>query len=341
MFKHYKKNNFLFINWLTISLILVFLMIIVGGYTRLTDSGLSITKWELFKGILPPLNNTDWNNYFELYKQIPQFILLNQNMTIEEFKVIFYWEFAHRFLGRMIGLFFLIPFIYFFLFKKENKRYLVTCAAILFLIIFQGLIGWYMVKSGLTENTTVSHYRLSLHLSVALVIISCLFWLLINIKRQSNIIFFDFSKKNLNIQIFLFLIFTQVILGAFVSGLDAGRVYQTWPLMGYSYFPDDIIIDNFKDFTDFNNHSLVQFYHRNLAYLILVYFIFLSIDIFRKNKTFLYRPLYIVLIFLLFQICLGILTLISGLNMYLASAHQIFSVLLIFSTLNLYYFYVK
>ena len=341
MFKHEKKINYLFINWLRISLILVFLMVIVGGLTRLTNSGLSITEWELFKGILPPLNNSSWNTYFELYKEIPQYKLLNFNMKIEEFKIIFYWEYFHRVLGRFIGLFFMIPLLFFYFNNTINRDYLKLCYLIFILILAQGAIGWYMVKSGLTNDVTVSHYRLSLHLSVAFIIISIIFWIIINFQNKTIKKFLDFSKQNLVFLILISLIFLQINLGAFVSGLDAGKIYQTWPLMGYSYFPNDLIIENIGSLIDFNNHSLVQFYHRNLSYLIVLYIIGLSYFIIKKKFIKLYKPLVFIFIFLLLQIILGILTLISGLNIYLSSAHQINSVLLVFSSINLYYFHIK
>ena len=167
MYANEKKINTLFIYWLNISLILVFLIIIVGGLTRLTNSGLSITEWELFKGILPPLNENSWNFYFEEYKKIPQYQLLNFDMSLNEFKVIFYWEYFHRIFARIIGLFFLIPLVLFYLSKKIEKKYLKTCYLILSLIIFQGIIGWYMVSSGLVNDISVSHYRLSVHLCTA------------------------------------------------------------------------------------------------------------------------------------------------------------------------------
>ena len=245
---HDKKINYLFFNWLTICLISVFLIILVGGLTRLTNSGLSITQWELFRGIMPPLNENTWNEYFELYKEIPQFKLINFNMNLAEFKIIFYWEYFHRILGRFIGLFFIIPLIYFHFCKKIKKEYLNICYLIFTLIFFQGIIGWYMVKSGLVNDVTVSHYRLSLHLSTALIIISSIFWLIINIKNNTHKGFFNVAKKNIIFQILFFLILLQVILGAFVSGLDAGKIYQTWPLMGQSFVPNDLILKNFNNF---------------------------------------------------------------------------------------------
>ena len=159
MMSYDKKINNIIFYWLNLGLALIFLMIIVGGLTRLTNSGLSITEWELFKGVFPPLNETGWNDYFQLYKQIPQYYILYPNMTLDEFKIIFYWEYAHRILGRLIGLFFLIPIIYFQFIKKISFSELKPYYLILFLIVLQGGLGWYMVKSGLVNDVTVSHYR--------------------------------------------------------------------------------------------------------------------------------------------------------------------------------------
>ena len=177
--------------------------------------------------------------------------------------------------------------------------------------------------------------------SLAIIIISTIFWLIKNIIEKKNILFFNFKKKNWPFLILLLLIYVQIICGAFVSGLDAGQIYQTWPLMGQSYFPDDIIISDLNSFIDFNSHSMVQFYHRNLAYLISIYVLALSFYIFNKDLRKLIKPLKLLVYFLLLQITLGILTLVGGLNIYLASAHQISSVLLVFSAINLYYLQAK
>ena len=341
MFSNEEKINKLFLYWLTISLLLVFFIIIVGGLTRLTNSALSITEWELFKGILPPLNQITWEYYFEQYKQIPQYKLLNFDMSLDEFKFIFYWEYFHRILARLIGLFFLIPLIFFFFTKKIEMKYIKTCFVVLFLIILQGIIGWYMVKSGLVNDITVSHYRLSIHLVTAFIIISTIFWLIKNIHSKNNKFFFNLSNQNLPFLILIFLIFTQINLGAFVSGLDAGKIYQTWPKMNNNFFPDDVFLDNFIMVLNFDNHSLVQFYHRNLAYLIILYSALLSFYIYKKKCLILFKPLKILLFILFLQVLLGILTLVSGLNIYLASIHQITSVLLVLSALNLYFLRAK
>ena len=341
MYEEEKKTYKLFYYWLVTSLIFVFFIIIVGGLTRLTDSGLSITEWELFKGIIPPMNEETWYLYFNQYKKIPQFELLNFNMTIEEFKFIFYWEYFHRIFARIIGLFFLIPLIYFYFTKKIQTKHLNICYIIFALIVTQGFIGWYMVKSGLIEDVTVSHYRLALHLSTAFIIISLIFWLLKNIDSKKDKSFFSLKNKNLPFQFFIFLIFTQIIMGSFVSGLDAGKIYQTWPLMGNTYLPGDFTFENTRDILDFDNHSLVQFYHRNLAYLIILYTLGLTLFIFNKRISELYKPLLIVIFLISLQVILGVFTLISGLDIYLASAHQITSVFLVFGALNLYYFRAK
>ena len=341
MYLNNDKINKLFQYWLVGTLILVFLIIIIGGLTRLTNSGLSITEWELFSGIFPPLNEYSWNDYFNQYKKIPQYKLLNFNMSLDEFKIIFFWEYIHRIIARFIGLFFLLPLIYFYFSKKIKDNHMNICYLIFLLILFQGFIGWYMVKSGLINDTTVSHYRLSIHLITAIFIISILFWLIKNISSNTNKIFFKISLNNIPFQVLILLIFIQIILGAFVSGLDAGRIYQTWPMMDQNFFPDDIYFHSIKNILDFDNHSLVQFYHRNTAYLLIIYTLFLTIFIYKKKLFDLYKPLKLFLFFLIVQIALGIFTLVSGVNIYLASIHQITGVLLVFSALNLYYFRTK
>ena len=331
----------LFYIWLIFSFWMVFIMIAVGGLTRLTDSGLSITEWELFTGILPPLNNDAWEKYFSLYKEIPQYQLINNDMNIDEFKIIFYWEYFHRILGRLIGIFFLFPLIYFHFIGKINNKYISTCYLILLLIILQGVVGWYMVKSGLVNNITVSHYRLSLHLSIAFLIISMIFWMILNIQNNTFKKFLKYKKDNFFFNFLVFVIFVQIILGAFVSGLDAGKIYQTWPLMNQSYFPNDVVINSIKDYFNFNNHNLIQFYHRNIAYLITIFIFIIGFFIFKNDIKKLIKPFYFLSIILFLQIFLGVATLISGLNIYLASSHQICSLLLMLSAINLYYYQIN
>ena len=313
--------------WLATMFFIISIMIVVGGLTRLTDSGLSITEWELFSGFLPPLNTNDWDNYFNLYKEIPEFKEQNYSMTLQEFKIIFWWEWAHRFLGRLIGILFLIPLIIFTF--KEGYKKLINLYIIFFLICFQGFIGWYMVSSGLVDRVDVSHFRLSIHLIVAFLIITLILWNFLNLKIKRNL----HEKLNYYIPLlFLIFIYGQIIIGAFVSGMDAGQIYNSWPLMGNSYFPDDNEIINVFKLSAFSEPSLVQFFHRNLAYVILVFYLFILIKIYKKKLRNLYVPINVVGLFLIIQIFLGILTLIFGAQIYIASMHQISSIFLVSSS---------
>jgi len=318
--------------WLALMFYAISLMIVVGGLTRLTDSGLSITEWQLFSGFLPPLSDSDWNNYFNLYKKIPEYTEQNYSMTLKEFKVIFWWEWVHRFLGRVIGILFLLPLI-FFTFKESFKK-LFNLYLVFSLICFQGFIGWYMVSSGLINRVDVSHFRLSVHLIIAFFIISLILWNYFKLKIKRNFI----TKLNFSVPlIFLFLIFCQIIIGAFVSGMDAGQIYNSWPLMGSSYFPDDNKITNIFKLSAFSEPSLVQFMHRNLAYLILIFYLIILINIYCKKLINLYFAINLVGLLLFAQILLGIFTLLYGAQILLASMHQISSIFLVSSSVYLLY----
>ena len=333
MLKNKNYNNFFFY-WLLTIISLIITMIVVGGLTRLTNSGLSITSWDLITGIVPPLSNEDWNKFFELYKKIPQYILINKGISLNEFKFIFLWEYFHRLLGRFIGLVYLLPFVYLFLKSALSKDTSLKLALYFMLILIQGFFGWYMVKSGLIENVSVSHYRLSIHLGSAFILLSCLVWMFMNFRSSKTKIFLDLSRENLPIKILLLFLGIQIIMGAFVSGLDAGKIYQTWPLMNETYFPNDVTN---KDLFKFNNHSVVQFYHRNLAYIILFISLYIGIYIFKKKKNTLLKPYFIYLAFILAQIIIGIFTLLSDVEIYIASLHQLSSIFLLISALNLYH----
>ena len=333
-----KKQYTKFINYWLISLMsLIALIIIVGGLTRLTDSGLSITTWDVFKGILPPLTIHQWEDAFQLYKEIPQYYMLNSNMSMSEFKVIFYWEYGHRILGRILGLFFLIPFIFIYFNKILSKEYNLNFFILFFLILIQGTVGWYMVKSGLVENTTVSHFRLAVHLNLALILFSAIFWYYLNINSKVNKIFFDFKKRNILPKIFILFIFLQITFGAFTSGLDAGKVYQTWPLMNNYFFPDDITLNTLSISQIFNEPSFVQFIHRNLAYIIFLYVLTMSFLIFYKKEKYMYKSTYFLLSMIFIQVLLGILTLLSGAMIWIASLHQVSTILLLISSIYFYY----
>ena len=333
-----KNNEVYLIYWLLISLFLVSSIIIVGGLTRLTDSGLSITEWNLISGIFPPTSNDDWEKAFNLYKEIPEFKLVNPLMNLQEFKVIYWWEFIHRFLGRIIGLFFLIPLIYFTLKKSLKKKQIISFYLIFLLILFQGIIGWYMVKSGLTERTDVSHYRLSIHLTLAFILFALIFWNFLNLtyyrKKQSV----EKTLPNVHLVIFLLLIIFQIFIGAFVSGMDAGQIYNSWPYMNDTFFPDDSTFKDFLSLSLFDTPSLVQFLHRVTAYLIFFYFLIILYFVFKDEKFFYLRKNIIwVFLALFLQIILGIFTILNAAQIYIASMHQFGSIILISTTIILVY----
>ena len=318
--------------WLLTITAMVLLIIVIGGLTRLTDSGLSITKWQLFSGLLPPLNHNDWIFYFDLYKEIPEFKLQNFNMNLNEFKIIFWWEWAHRFLGRLIGLGFLIPLIY-FSFKIKISR-LLSFYIIFFLICFQGFIGWYMVSSGLDNRVDVSHFRLSIHLLIAFIILSLIFWNYLKLNSNINVL----DKLNPIIPfLFLVLIFIQIIIGAFVSGMDAGKIYNSWPLMGNSYFPDDSNFENLFTLSAFSDPSIVQFMHRNLAYIIGASYLLIFYKIYKNKMYNFYYSINLLGCFIILQIIFGVLTVIYGAQIYIASMHQISSIFLVSSCIYFLY----
>ena len=318
--------------WLYSMFILVFLIVAVGGLTRLTDSGLSITEWELFKGILPPLTDSKWLFYFDEYKKIPEYVEINYNMTLSEFKVIYYWEYGHRILARLIGLFSIIPMIYlFFKFKKERKN-IFKYSVIFILICVQGFVGWFMVSSGLIENTDVSHYRLALHLSLALTILSIIFWFIMETIKIS-----PFKKKfnNSFLNFFFILIILQIVLGAFLAGMDGGLIYNSWPDMNGNFLPNDINNIDLFLYSSLDNPSVVQFYHRFTAYLLFISLLFLNYYTYRTKIDF--KPVLILNIAIFVQIVLGIVTLITGVKITYASLHQLGSVFVLTSFLYIKY----
>jgi len=315
--------------WLVSMFWIIALMIIVGGLTRLTDSGLSITTWELFAGFIPPLNSQEWQNYFNLYKEIPEYKIQNYSMTLSEFKIIFWWEWAHRFLGRLIGISFLLPLIY-FTFKLNFKK-LTALYLIFFLICFQGFLGWYMVSSGLVDRIDVSHYRLSIHLLMAFIILSLIYWNYLKLKNLN----ISREINNYLTLFFVFLIFLQIVIGAFVSGMDAGQIYNSWPLMGNNYFPDDNEVKNLFNINAFNDPSLVQFIHRNLAYLILFVYLIILFQVYYNKLNNSKVSIKVIGFLLILQIVLGILTILNGAQIYIASMHQISSIFLVSSSIYL------
>ena len=318
--------------WLITLFLLILLIVAVGGLTRLTDSGLSITAWELFTGILPPLNINEWNFYFSEYKKIPEYQNINHGMNLDQFKIIFYWEYAHRLLARFVGLYTLIPLIFFSLKFRNVNHYSNKYYWLFFLVCLQGFIGWYMVSSGLIENNDVSHFRLSIHLSLALFILCLIFWFILTIFRIKK---FQEKLSNLFLLFVLKLIILQIILGAFLSGLDGGLIYNSWPDMNGSFFPNDVEFEDIVNTQLFNNASIVQFLHRSTAYLLLFFIIILNY-LFIKNKINI-KSIIFFDIAILIQVILGIITLVSGVEIKYASLHQLGSIFVLTSYIIILY----
>jgi|TARA_B000000441_G_scaffold125208_1_gene103108 cytochrome c oxidase assembly protein subunit 15 len=306
-------------------------MIIVGGLTRLTESGLSMVDWRLFMGTIPPLSHGDWLKVFEDYKQYPEYQIKNINMTLSEFKYIFWWEYGHRVLGRLIGIIFIIPFIYFALKKYFSNEELYSYSFLLFLGGAQGIIGWWMVKSGLDVNPYVSHLRLAVHLIIAQIILSLIAYLFLkrlNIGIYKN----NFSSHKTFFIFFNIIIFFTVIYGAFMAGLDAGKSFNTWPKMGDNYIPENLIFIEDRLFGFFDNSVFIHFFHRALAYLSFLTILYMCFKHFKgiENK---YQKIHflIVLFLVLIQLFIGVFVVLSNVQVSLGSIHQIIGTLLFVS----------
>jgi cytochrome c oxidase assembly protein subunit 15 len=318
--------------WLISIFLLVIIIITVGGLTRLTDSGLSITDWELFKGVFPPLNIEQWNFYFNEYKKIPEYKSINLNMSLDQFKTIYYWEYIHRLIARLIGLVSIIPLVIVYLNHKDKLSKGLKYLSIFCLVSFQGFLGWFMVKSGLIDNTDVSHYRLASHLSLALIILSLTFWFILENLRTDKFTI-KINKNFLNS--FLIIIIAQIIIGAFLAGLNGGLLYNSWPDMNGNFLPNDIVKSDLYNSESLNNASVVQFYHRTVAYILIFFLIILNYFFYKKRIQ--SKSIILFNIAVLFQIILGIITLITGVKIYYASLHQLGSVFVLISFLFIYY----
>lgn len=318
------RENKPLIIWVTSLLIALFTLVLVGGATRVTDSGLSITEWEPVIGVLPPFTLESWMIEFNKYKLIPEYSLINYQMTLTEFKVIYLWEWGHRFLARIVGLIALVPFIYFLIKKKLSNSQIIKASTIVFLIALQGYIGWYMVQSGLSERVDVSQYRLATHLTMAFIIIYVSFFLLfdiLNIESNQKTVFSKVWSTS-----FVSLVFLQIFLGGIVSGLDGGLIYPTWPLMGNSFMPLDYWNIDLGFFNLFENRSNIQFNHRSLAYLIL-FFSIINIYLYRKDKI-LFKISNILFVIILIQILFGVVSIIYYMPWQTALLHQFFAIVL-------------
>lgn len=305
---------------------MVISMIMIGGYTRLSDAGLSIVDWKPISGILPPINESEWNDEFQRYAMFPEYKEKNFNITLSQFKNIYWIEYLHRLLGRITGIIFLIPFLYFAFKKLFTRRDIIFFSSVFLLGGAQGFLGWYMVKSGLNIDPAVSHYRLTAHLLMAIFIYGLLLW-----KAMS---FFDNyttrEKKNINLisisRNIIILCVIQIALGGMVAGLDAGQVYNTFPLMGDQIIPSEVV-ESLSKFTAFDNPVAVQFLHRIFAFLIIIYTIyFLIVSESAENN----RGKWLIRLFgiiILCQFLLGIMTLLENVPLNLAIIHQFVAIL--------------
>ncbi|MDH5657322.1 MAG: COX15/CtaA family protein [Spirochaetia bacterium] len=319
--------------WLFSIYFFVGLMVMVGGITRLTRSGLSIVEWEPFTGIIPPLSETSWQEEFENYKQYPEYKKNNRGMTLEEFKFIFFWEFIHRLLGRLVGFLFLIPFLYFVIRKSLKGKDIYLTAAAFVLGGLQGFMGWFMVESGLREMPRVSHYRLAAHLLLALLIMMYIFWIALYIYFRERRILPELkhAERLRNFSWFITaLIVFQIMYGAFTAGIRAGYMYNTFPLMGNSLIPSEIFNLNPAWINFFENMSAIQFIHRTLAWILLPLILFFF---FYSKKFHLDRLSRSSIAFLLLsinaQFIIGIFTILYAVPVFLGVLHQMGAVVLL------------
>lgn len=305
-------HNKLIYFWLLTCIILVFFMIILGGYTRLTHSGLSIVEWKPITGTLPPLTELDWHDEFSKYKQSPEYKKVNNHMNLDDFKGIFFIEYFHRLLGRIIGLVFFLPFLYFLFSKKLANNDIKDFALILILIGGQGAIGWFMVKSGLLDQPNVSQYRLAIHLLMACLILILLALKLIGIKEKiSKYQFFTLG-----------LLLLQITSGAFVAGLKAGLIYNSFPLMNNEIIPEGLFFLKPWYINFFENITTVQFIHRILGTINLLNIIYYSF----KTKG---NIAMLLIGIVAAQFILGIMTLLLQVPLVLGLAHQAVAIILL------------
>lgn len=316
-----KSNQKSVIIWLTCVCVLIFCMVFVGGMTRLTDSGLSMVDWKPLMGIIPPLSDFEWLETFKKYQQFPEYKIINKGMTLSEFKGIFYWEYFHRLLGRLIGVVYFFPLVYFQITKKIQQKQLAKKLWVgLVLGGLQGLMGWYMVMSGLVDIPDVSHLRLAAHFMLALFIFCYLFWIILDLlefKKHSQPAWYKLSL------ISFILVLLQITWGAFTAGLKAGFGYNTFPLMGTSFIPDGLTMLPTWFENIFDNPVSVQFVHRSIAWIL---FFMAAVLVFKTKKQPLVKrqelAVYAFSFSIIGQFFLGVLTLIYFVPIPLAILHQ-------------------
>jgi cytochrome c oxidase assembly protein subunit 15 len=299
-------------------------MVVVGGITRLTHSGLSISNYKLISGTIPPMNEVEWQEAFDLYKQYPEYQKLNSHFSLQDFKDIYFWEWFHRVIGRFIGVVFIIPFLFFLVKKQLTKSTIKKSIILMVLGGFQGFLGWYMVKSGLVDRPDVSHYRLAAHLTTAFLTFAYTFWVALDLmfpnKKQIE------TKFRNIIRVGLGLLIIQIIYGAFVAGLDAGFIHNHWPMMSEGKFMHDTVLIEqtpvYKNFVE--GKSGVQFVHRILAFIVLASIILIYIKGKKlKLSNYQLKGLNALLILVGLQFLLGVFTILLQVPVWLGVAHQV------------------
>ena len=303
--------------WLYGIALLIVVMVLVGGATRLTDSGLSITDWKPIHGIIPPLNDAEWQEEFAKYQQIPEYRLLNQGMSLGEFKGIFWWEWTHRLLGRLIGVAFLLPLLFFWATGRIERSLLPKLAGIFVLGGLQGAVGWWMVASGLSERTDVSQYRLAVHLTLAFTILAYVLWVARGLGAG-----FRYAPREVRgvAAVIVGLVLLQTFLGGLVAGLDAGLAFNTWPLMDGELLPAGLLAMEPPWRNLFENPLTVQFDHRLLGYVL---FAVAWVHAFQTRGSAQFGPALVLAVMVTAQAGLGVATLVMGVPMALALLHQL------------------
>jgi len=315
------KNRALLRGWLYVVLFVLFCLVLVGGATRLTDSGLSITEWKPIHGVIPPLNEAEWQEEFAKYRQIPEFSQINPDMDLAGFKRIFWWEYAHRALARGVGVIFALPLVYFWFTRRVEKGLMPKLAGLFVLGGAQGALGWWMVSSGLAERTDVSQYRLAAHLTLAALLFAAIMLVARGLATYSEA---PADQKTQRFAGFLvLLVLFQIYLGGLVAGLDAGFAYNTWPLMDGAIIPGDMFILEpvWRNF--FENPKTVQFIHRIGAYFVFATALWHMIDVRRRlpGTTHARRALVLFHIVLL-QVIVGVVALLTQVHLHVALTHQ-------------------
>ncbi|EON74914.1 Heme A synthase, cytochrome oxidase biogenesis protein Cox15-CtaA [Lunatimonas lonarensis] len=319
--------------WLITGCVMVLMMVVVGGITRLTQSGLSMVRWEPIIGTLPPLTEEKWQQEFEAYQATPEYKVYNNHFSLDDFKGIYFWEYVHRLLGRIVGLVFLIPAIFFWRKGAFDGRMKKQVVIIFFGGLFQGVLGWYMVKSGLVDRPHVSHFRLAAHLSTALALAAYIFWVSLEWKPFKQIHAPEIRKWSIGLLVVLGI---QIVYGAFVAGLKAGKMYNTFPKMGRTWFPNEITtaFDIHGWMAVIENGIPIQLIHRYLAYLVVGMVVWVAWSIYKKHKGL--QPAALLLVALVtVQFLLGVFTLLYAVPVSLGVLHQLGAVFLLLGVIYL------